>query len=316
MFYKSNSSNVQSAVQGIAGAYTSENLITKLKLYFQLTKPSIMLLVLLTGGTALYLQGSLISRSLDFILIMTGLFLTGGGANALNQCFERDIDSRMKRTSSRRPLPQGNLETFEAFAFAIIISITGVLLFWYFFNLISAAAALFTILFYSIFYTLWLKPNTPQNIVIGGAAGAAAPIIAWLAVEGALSLEPIILFLIVFLWTPPHFWSLALYYKDDYEKVNLPMMPVIAGDNSTLKQIIIYNILMQFSVLSLLLTGSGFIYGITALYFGYKFLRKSVEAKKEQTRQSYIGLFKYSIIYLFAVLISIIADGMINGMIF
>jgi protoheme IX farnesyltransferase len=139
--------------------------------YLKLTKPTIMLLVLLTGATALVMEGSLLSEPVDFTLILFGLFLTGGAANALNQFFERDIDSRMGRTSKKRPLPQGKLSARQALIFAIVIGVVGVLLFGLVFNWLSAALALGTVLFYSLFYTLWLKPNTHQNIVIGGAAG-------------------------------------------------------------------------------------------------------------------------------------------------
>ncbi len=283
----------------------------KISAYFQLTKPRIMTLVLFTGTTALLLEKSVLSSPFHFFLILLGLYLTGGGANALNQCFERNIDAQMKRTKERRPLPRGLLSPGEAFVFAVMISIAGVLVFGLVFNLLSAAFALGTVLFYSLFYTLLLKPNTAQNIVIGGIAGSMAPIIAWSAASGSLSVTPWLLFLIVFFWTPPHFWALALYYKEDYINIKMPMMPVVRGDDSTLSQILLYTVILFVSSLALLFFESGALYFGVATVTGGVFIFKSFQAKRQRSKSRYLGLFKYSIAYLFIIHIAIIVDGFI-----
>jgi len=194
-------------------------MLARLRTYLALTKPTIMVLVVITGATGLVLQQDFTYQPWSALLVLCGLFLTGGSANALNQYFERDLDARMERTSKRRPLPMHRLGPNEALFFAVAIGVAGVLLFGLCFNLLSAALAGGTILFYGLFYTLYLKPRTAQNIVIGGAAGAMAPVIAWAAAAGDLSLTPWVLFLVIFLWTPPHFWALALYLREDYEAV-------------------------------------------------------------------------------------------------
>ena len=243
--------------------------------YIQLTKPTIMLLVVFTGTTALVLEGSLLAEPLKFFLVLLGLYLTGGCANALNQYFERDLDAKMERTKNRRPLPSGRLSPSRALAFSISIGIVGVILFAYFFNWLTALLSLGTILFYSFYYTLWLKPNTTQNIVIGGIAGAMAPVGAWAAATNSMGPVPWILFIIIFLWTPPHFWALALFSKNDYKMVGLPMMPVIKGEDSTRLQILIYSLVLVISSLLLVFFGAGWIYGITALLLGSLFIKRA-----------------------------------------
>ncbi len=270
-----------------------------------------MLLVLITGTAALVLEKSFASKPVDFILVLLGLFLTGGSANALNQYFERDIDALMSRTKRRRPLPLKKLGDQEALFFAIFIGIAGVLLFLFRFNGLSALLALFTIIFYGFFYTLWLKPNTSQNIVIGGIAGAMAPVIGWAASANTLfTFEPWLLFLIIFLWTPPHFWALALYLKDDYQKVNLPMLPITKGDEFTIKQMYYYTILMVVISMSLALFNSGVVYLIIATVLGGIFLKKLNDLKHNRNSGLEQSLFRYSIIYLLAVFMTIIIEGM------
>ncbi len=188
--------------------------MAKVRDFLNLMKPSIMLLVLLTGAAALMLEGSLTAGDWHFWAVLVGLMLTGGCANGLNQYFERDIDAQMGRTKNRRPLAIGAMLPKTALYFVVTCGIVAVLLFGFVFNWLSAFTALGTILFYSFYYTLWLKPRTHLNIVIGGAAGAMAPIIAWVAVTGTLALTPWLLFLIVFFWTPPHFWALALVCEE------------------------------------------------------------------------------------------------------
>ena len=276
--------------------------------YINLTKPTIMLLVLFTGGTALVMEGSLVHEPVKFLLVLLGLYLAGGSANALNQCFERHIDANMSRTSSRRPLPQGRIGVVEAFAFSILIGVAAVLLFALYFNWLSALLALATILFYSLFYTLYLKPNTDQNIVIGGAAGAMAPIIAWAAASGTITLAPIILFAIVFLWTPPHFWALALFCSEDYKRVNLPMLPVSRGEAFTYRWILYYTLAVIVCSLTLVIAGAGWAYVAAAVVLGGLFWRRAQAAMRVRDARAQRRLFGYSIVYLFGLFIAMIVD--------
>jgi protoheme IX farnesyltransferase len=280
--------------------------------YIQLTKPRIMLLVLITGTTALIIEGSLVYDPLRFMLVLVGLYLTGGCANALNQYFELEIDTKMERTKQRRPLPQGKITKQAALIFSLAIGITGVLIFGLFFNWLTAGLSLFTILFYSLVYTLLLKPNTSQNIVIGGIAGAMAPVGAWAAASGRMDIVPWILFLIVFFWTPPHFWALALFYKDDYYRAELPMLPVVKGDEYTLKQIIFYIVIVLITSLSLVIIQASIFYLVIALGLGFIFLKKSLIAHKYRTEKQYKGLFGYSIIYLFVLFFTLIIDTVLQ----
>jgi len=284
----------------------------KMRDYINLTKPRIMLLVVITGAATLILEGSLLSDPLGFILALLALYLTGGSANALNQCFEHDIDARMSRTTRRRPLPQKRMTLTNAIIFSILIGMTGVLIYGFYFNWFSASLSLLTILFYSFFYTLFLKPSTTQNIVIGGAAGAMAPVGVWVAATGQMALDPWIIFLIVFLWTPPHFWALALVYKEDYRAVELPMLPVIKGDEETLRQILFYTIgLVIVSLILVMADKIGAIYLTVSVLLGGIFLYKSLIAKRTKQVKHIRGLFAYSIAYLFAIFFAIIIDGLV-----
>ncbi len=276
--------------------------------YVKLTKPTIMLLVLFTGATALLVEGSLVQEPAKFAAVLVGLYLTGGCANALNQFFERDIDGRMARTRERRPLPMGELTPLHALVFSVAIGAIGVVLFAWVFNLLTAVLSLATILFYSLFYTLYLKPTTPHNIVIGGAAGAMAPVGAWTAATGSMAVAPWIMFGIVFLWTPPHFWALALYCKDDYVKARLPMMPVVQGDDRTLRQMRAYAIALVTLSLVLVFFGAGLLYFAAAGILGYLFLRKTHAALHDPTERRVRALFGFSILYLFALFLSMIVD--------
>lgn len=270
-----------------------------------------MLLVLFTGTAAMILEGSLLSHPIKFVLVLIGLYLTGGCANALNQYFERDLDAKMSRTRNRRPLPTGKISANSALIFSTSIGLAGVILFAYFFNWLTAALALGTILFYSLYYTLWLKPNTSQNIVIGGIAGAMAPVGAWAAATNSMSITPWLMFLIIFLWTPPHFWALALFCKDDYRLSGLPMMPIVKGDDSTRLQILVYTIILVLASLSLGFFGLGVIYIASSLVLGLLFIRKAVLLYKFKSDKTARSLFGFSLLYLFGVFAAIMIDGVI-----
>jgi heme o synthase len=288
-----------------------QSIKTILSSYLQLTKPSIMLLVLVTGAVSLIIEGSFLSQPGRFLLVLLGLYLTGGCANAMNQYLEREIDSQMSRTKYKRPLPMQRLGAAHALGFAVVIGVSGVLLFGLAFNWLTAALSLATILFYSIVYTLWLKPTTWQNIVIGGAAGAMAPVGAWTAATGGMALAPWLLFAIVFVWTPPHFWSLALYIKDDYEKVGYPMLPVVKGAKVALDQIMVYTILVMLVSLTPVFAGSRWPYLVAAVVLGTVFIKKAGTARRSQDLQDVRSLFGYSIIYLFGICVALAVDRFI-----
>ncbi len=284
---------------------------TVLKDYMALTKPTIMLLVLFTGAAALVVEGSFLREPVSFLLVMVGLFLTGGAANALNQFFERNIDARMSRTAKRRPLPLKRITPGHALLFSITIGAVGVLLFAWVFNWLVASLALATILFYALIYTLLLKPTTPQNIVIGGAAGAMAPVGAWAAATGEMAVAPWLMFAIIFFWTPPHFWALALYCKDDYVKAGLPMMPLIKGDNNTRRLMAIYSVIVVVISLLLIFFGSGWFYFAIAVLLGAYFLRAVWVDRKERTENSAKRLFAYSIVYLLGLFTAVMVDQLV-----
>lgn len=290
----------------------SMNMWQRLRSYLNLTKPSILLLVGLTGATGLVLQKSLLDQPVKFILVLAGLLLAGGSANSFNQYFERERDALMERTRLRRPLPLQQIEPSQALIFSLLLGILSVALFAYFFNWLSAFMALGTILFYGLFYTLWLKPRTHLNIVIGGAAGAMAPVIAWAAASGGLHWIPLVLFLIIFLWTPPHFWALALCLKEDYRKVGLPMLPVVKGDEITTRQILLYSWWTVLTSLALGPAGVGVIYVISAVLLGTLFLIKAMKLRKRMVVNDAGKLFGFSIAYLLALFAALMLDSLVK----
>lgn len=288
-------------------------IILSINSYIQLTKPSIMFLVLFTGATSLVLEGSLLSDPIRFGLVLLGLYLTGGAANGLNQYFEREIDGQMKRTYRRRPLPLGQLRPLNALIFSVSIGVIGIALFVLFFNWLTAAIAAATILFYSLYYTLYLKPNTHQNIVIGGIAGAMGPVGAWCAATGSVDLFPWLLFMIIFLWTPPHFWALALFCRDDYKKVGIPMMPTVKGEEATTSWIFWYSMVLFGVSLSLLAWEPGWLYFWAALLLGGQFVRKSYLLRRQYSEARSRSLFGYSIVYLFGLFGILIIEALLVG---
>jgi len=267
-----------------------------------------MLLVAITGAAGLVVEGSLLATPGRFILALVLLTLAGGSANAFNQAFERDRDALMERTRRKRALPSHKITPVEAFIVASGSGLTAVVGYWLYFNALAAVLSAATIIFYAFFYTLYLKAKTPQNIVIGGAAGAMAPVIGWAAGSGSIGIEPLLLFLIIFLWTPPHFWALALCLKDDYRKVGLPMMPLVVGDASTWRMILVYVVLTILISLAPLLYGVGMLYGLAAVGLGIMLLKKTITAKTSKDVRSARGVFGYSIVYLLALFTALIVD--------
>ena len=252
---------------------------------------------------------------LDAILSLTAVALGSGAAGALNMWYESDLDSVMSRTCLR-PIPTGKLTRNQALIFGVLSSIISVIVLYFFSNLIATIVLAITILFYVFIYTVWLKRKTPQNIVIGGAAGALPPVIGWAIATNGISIEPIILFLIIFVWTPSHFWALSLYKSDDYRKAKIPMLPITSGVQTTKLNILIYAlILFPVSISPFIFNFSGKIYLFTSLILsGYYVLisyklfkeKNSIKEKKLATK-----LFGYSILYLFVIFTSILVDTII-----
>jgi protoheme IX farnesyltransferase len=280
--------------------------------FLALTKPRVMTLVIFTGLAALVVEGTALIRPLGSAIILFALYLTGGSANAFNQYFERKIDGRMTRTRLKRPLPNGRLSPAQALGFSLLIGAAGVTIFGVVFNWLAAVLALGTILFYSIIYTLILKPNTEYNIVIGGAAGAMAPVIAWAAAAGTLSWMPLIMFLVIFLWTPPHFWALAITFREDYQAAGFPMLPVTKGTISTYRQILAYSLILLPTSLLPAILESGLVYAMPALILSSLFIVKSAKALKCRQQNVTWKLFGFSITYLFALFSALIVDSLLR----
>jgi len=281
--------------------------------FFALTKPRVMSLVIFTGLCGLLAAPERIHPVLAFTAILC-IAVAAGGAAALNQWWEADIDAGMKRTSAR-PLPQGRMNREDARDFGVGISAAAVILMGLAINWLAAAILAVSVIYYAVVYTIWLKPRTPQNIVIGGGAGAFPPLIGWVAATGHITLMPVLLFAIIFFWTPPHFWALALFVKSDYAKVGIPMMPVVAGEKATRRQILIYAVLLlPLSVLPWWIGGAGLIYGVSAVILSLLFLALSVRVGlrerggPEDTMRPEKQLFAYSVIYLFALFAALVVD--------
>jgi protoheme IX farnesyltransferase len=235
--------------------------------FFALTKPRVMSLVIFTGLCGLLAAPGSIKPVLGFTAILC-IAIGAGGAAALNQWWEADIDAGMKRTAAR-PIPAGRMDRTNARDFGVALSAGSVMLMGVAIGWLAAGILAVSIVYYAVVYTIWLKPRTPQNIVIGGGAGAFPPLIGWVAVTGDITLMPVLLFAIIFFWTPPHFWALALFVQSDYAKVGIPMMPVVAGEVSTRRQILAYAVLLLPLSLSPCLIprqlgGTGMLYGVAA----------------------------------------------------
>jgi len=243
--------------------------------FFALTKPRVMSLVIFTGLCGLLAAPTAINPVLGFTAILC-IAIGAGGAAALNQWWEADIDAGMKRTMAR-PIPAGRMDRKAARDFGIGLSAASVMVMGLANGWLPALILAISIVYYAVIYTVWLKPRTPQNIVIGGGAGAFPPLIGWVAATGQITLMPVLLFAIIFFWTPPHFWSLALFVQSDYAKVGIPMMPVVAGEKSTRRQIVAYAVfLLPLSLVPWFIGGTGLIYGISALVLSGAFVLMSL----------------------------------------
>ncbi|NBU53157.1 MAG: protoheme IX farnesyltransferase [Alphaproteobacteria bacterium] len=284
-----------------------DNLGGSVKDYLMLMKPRVMSLVVFTAISGMLLAPGNIHPLIAFVSILC-ITIGAGSAAAINMWYDRDIDAIMKRTQ-KRPIVTGAVKADEALAFGIITGTMAVIMMAVSVNIISAALLAFTILYYIYIYTIWLKRTSVQNVVIGGVSGALPPIIGWASVTGNISWQAFSLFAIIFIWTPPHSWALALYRSADYKNCNIPMMPVIKGVLYTKKQIMLYSILMFFiSLWPYFLNISSHLYLITAIISGLTFLYYAVNLFAD-TEQNHVAkkLFWYSIFYLFIIFFSLIA---------
>ncbi len=295
-----------------AAATTATALPAEWRDFFALTKPRVMSLVIFTGLCGLLAAPGGIHPVIGFTAILA-IAMGAGGAGALNMWLEADIDAKMKRTAAR-PIPSGRLRGEDARDFGVVLSVASVGIMGVAVHWLAAALLALSIVYYAVFYTLWLKPRTPQNIVIGGGAGAFPPLIGWVAVTGEITAMPLVLFAIIFIWTPPHFWALALFVKTDYAKAGIPMLPVVRGERTTRHQILAYSLaLLPVAVAPWWIRGAGVVYGLAALALSAAFVALSVPVG---LRTSTAGdamlpekrLFKFSILYLFALFAVLVID--------
>jgi protoheme IX farnesyltransferase len=275
--------------------------------YLALLKPRVMSLVVFSGFAGLILAPGHIHPVLAAIAVLC-IAVAAGAAGAVNMWYDRDIDAVMRRTCAR-PIPTGKIKPEEALAFGIVLSVCSVMLMGLALNWTAAALLAIANLFYIFVYTIWLKRRTPQNIVIGGAAGAFPPMIGWAAVTGDVSLAPVALFALIFMWTPPHFWALALFRRGDYEKAGVPMLPVVAGARATKLQMLLYTaVLLPLGLAPWWLGIAGPLYAAAALALGLTFLGFAVWVWFDETERAAKRMFGYSILYLFLMFTAMMVD--------
>jgi protoheme IX farnesyltransferase len=290
----------------------SESLPADWRDFVALTKPRVMSLVVFTGLCGLLVAPVSIHPVLGFTAVLC-IALGAGAAGALNQWYEADLDAKMKRTA-QRPLPAGRMDRQSALHFGVGLSFFSIVLMGVATNWFAAAILAASILFYVIVYTIWLKPRTPQNIVIGGAAGAFPPLIGWAAATGDAGLLPLLLFALIFLWTPPHFWALSLFVRSDYAAAGIPMLPVVSGAKATRQQIALYTLPMAAAAVAPWPLGlAGAFYGIAASLLSLAFLALALQvlanrATEPAQMKPEKRLFAYSILYLFAVFSALVID--------
>ena len=275
-------------------------------------KPRVMSLVIFTCVVGMLIAPSqidILSASISLIAVAIG----AGAAGCLNMWYEADLDALMSRTCLR-PIPTGKVSKFQALIFGLLTSVFSIMILYFFSNLLSALILTITIFFYVVIYTMWLKKRTAQNIVIGGAAGAFPPIIGWTIATGSISVEPIILFLIIFFWTPSHFWALSLFKSDDYSNANIPMLPIVAGIKTTKINIFVYSIiLLIISLVPYFFGYFGLLYFLSSLILGayYVYLCFKLLIKEENDNNISKKIFFYSILYLFLIFSIILIDNIL-----
>ncbi|MGH1417844.1 MAG: heme o synthase [Hyphomicrobiaceae bacterium] len=283
--------------------------------YFALMKPRVMSLVVFTAFVGMITAPGALNPVLAFIALLS-IAVGAGASGALNMWYDADIDKQMARTAAR-PIPRGHLTPEQALVFGAFMSGLSVLVLGLIVNWVAGALLALTIAYYIFFYTMWLKRRTPYNIVIGGAAGAFPPMIGWASVTGSVSLESIILFLIIFMWTPPHTWALALYRRRDYERVGVPMLPVAAGEAETRRQIMLYSLaLVPVGIAPALFGFGGLTYGVVSTVLGAVFLwhARRVQVTTEGREADVVAksMFKFSILYLFALFAVLLGEHVVG----
>ena len=279
--------------------------------YLALMKPRVMSLVVFTAFAGMVVAPGTLHPALA-VIALTCIAVGAGASGALNMWYDADIDAHMQRTAAR-PIPRGQITREEALAFGMVLAIGSVATLGLLVDWTAGALLALTIAFYIVVYTMWLKRRTPQNIVIGGAAGAFPPMIGWAAVTGSVSLESVLLFLIIFMWTPPHFWALALYRARDYERVGVPMLPVVAGGDETRRQILIYSMLLvPLGVVPTLVGLGGMFYALVSIVLGAIFLALAVQVWRvregREADRAAKRLFAFSILYLFSLFAALLAE--------
>jgi protoheme IX farnesyltransferase len=287
--------------RGLAGAW------------LELTKPRIISLVVITGVPALLLAAHGLPPARVFWGALIGTLLAAASAASFNMYFDRDVDALMRRTASR-PLPSGRIPPAGALGLGFVLAGFSWVTLLTFTNLLAAVIGLVSIFYYAVFYTVWLKRRTPQNIVIGGGAGASAPLIAWAAVTGGLDPVAWLLAGIVFLWTPPHFWALALVRHEDYARAGIPMLPVTHGEAETRRQILLYSlVLVPVTLMVWVLGAAGLVYAVPVAALGVWFIVKAFALWRQFDAGRAMGLFRYSILYLLALFVALTADVIVRA---
>lgn len=296
----------QSSVSARSGALVQ---VRRASDFAALTKPRVMSLVMFTAYVGLAVSPGQLDPLQECIALLS-IAAGAGSAGALNMWYEATLDAAMTRTA-RRPIPSGRVSQPEALAFGLGLAVSSVATLALI-NLLAAALLAFTIFFYVVIYTMWLKPRTPQNIVIGGVAGALPPVIGWIAASGRIGIEPLLLFLIILLWTPPHFWALSLERVSEYARAGVPMLPVVVGKRRTKKHILAYTLaLVMISLLPWLLRFTGLLYGIVACVSGTMLLFLAIRlyrSRRDKEGASARSLFAFSILYLFLLFAGVLAD--------
>ena len=279
--------------------------------YLALLKPRVMSLVVFTGFVGLLVAPGTLHPVLAGIAVLC-VAIGAGASGAINMWYDADIDALMRRTQLR-PIPQGRVAKGDALGFGVTLAVAAVAVMGLAVNVMAAGVLAAAIAFYVFIYTMWLKRRTPQNIVIGGAAGAFPPLIGWVAVTGDISIEPLILFAIVFVWTPPHFWALALYRSEEYARAGVPMLPVVAGLEETRRQILLYSLaLVPLTLMPVVLGFAGLVYALGAATLGALFLASAVRVRTARDESSARRLFGFSIIYLFSIFALLVIDNLMG----
>ena len=292
---------------------TTQRSQSLLRAYVSLTKPRIISLLIFTALGGMFLASNGVPDALLTVIVLSGGALAAGGANALNHYLDRDIDQLMRRTASR-PVASGNIPPVNAMWFGIALNVIAFAILGWFVNPLSAVLTLSATLFYVFVYTMALKRSTPQNIVIGGAAGAIPPMVGWVAVTGSLDLPALYMFAIVFFWTPPHFWALSLIIKDDYSEAGVPMLPVVAGISETKRSIFLYTILLTALTAMFFTTRAvGWVYFVGALALGIGFIFSAYRLKRRPGIEGAKSTYLYSLAYL-ALLFTLMMIDSVVGM--